>query len=57
LVLRSNTLDAEKLAAKLREQDPPIVGYIQNEQVHLDMRTVGKEEEIVALVKGINELF
>jgi len=55
LVLRSNTLDAEKLAAKLREQDPPIVGYIQNEQVHLDMRTVG-EEELAIMTERINGL-
>ncbi len=55
LVLRPSTLDAEKLAARLREQDPPIIGYIQNDQVYLDMQTVG-EKEIMSLVKGINGL-
>ncbi len=55
LVLRPQTLDAEKLAAMLREQDPPIIGYIQNDQVYLDMRTVG-EEELVAVVEKINGL-
>ena len=35
---------AEKLAAKLRAAYPPVVGYLKNEKVYLDLRTVGEGE-------------
>jgi len=40
---------AEKLAARLRAADPPVVGYLKNEKVYLDLRTVSKSEvEVLA---------
>ena len=35
---------AEKLAARLRAAYPPVVGYLKNEKVYLDLRTVGEGE-------------
>jgi L-seryl-tRNA(Ser) seleniumtransferase len=53
LVLKPADEDAEKLAAKLRRNEPPIIGYIQNDQVYLDLRTVA-EAELAELAEGIN---
>lgn len=44
VTLRPKQETAEKLAAKLRAADPPVVGYLKNEKVYLDLRTVGESE-------------
>lgn len=35
---------AENLTAKLRDMEPPVMGYVQDERIYLDMRTVSDEE-------------
>ncbi len=48
LALSSARLSAERLNALLRENDPPILGRIKNNEVLLDMRTLlGGEDRIV----------
>ena len=40
---------AQKLASLLREGAPPVVGYVANQLVHLDLRTVLPEQDDVLL--------
>jgi len=44
LVLKSSSLSADDLSRHLRTGEPPIIGYIQDDEVYLDMRTVFEEE-------------
>jgi seryl-tRNA(Sec) selenium transferase len=44
LVLRVKGLTAAQLAARLRQGDPPIIGYIHKNDVYLDMKAVMDEE-------------
>ena len=46
---------ARALAAQLRGGDPPVVGRIEGERVHLDLRTV-LEDEVDALVQRLREV-
>ncbi len=55
LVLHSPTHSAEKLMRLLRRNEPPIVGYIQDNRVWLDMRTVS-EQDIFTLIQALNHL-
>jgi L-seryl-tRNA(Ser) seleniumtransferase len=49
VTLKPKYITVEKLAAKLRDADPPVVGYLKNEKVYLDMRTVAEDEvEVLA---------
>lgn len=40
---------AENLAARLRAGDPPVIGYIRENRLFLDVRTVGDDEDAVLL--------
>jgi len=40
---------AAKLAAALRNNEPPVIGYIADDMLHLDLRTVDEEEEELLL--------
>ncbi len=55
LVLTPLQNKASLLAHQLRSADPPVVGYIQDDKVYLDLRTVG-EQEVNNLVMVINKL-
>ncbi len=55
LVLTPPRYDAESLARQLRTGDPPIVGYIQDDKVWLDMRTV-RDEDVRGVVKRLDSL-
>jgi L-seryl-tRNA(Ser) seleniumtransferase len=44
LVLKSSSLSADDLSRRLRTGEPPIIGYIQDDEVYLDMRTVFEEQ-------------
>lgn len=55
LVLHSKAVSSEDIAKKLRTGDPPVIGYIRDNCVHLDVRTVGKNEE-KDLIHRINSL-
>jgi len=45
----------EKTASIIRNGDPPIIGYIKNERLYLDLRTVTRKE-IQILAKALNDL-
>ena len=45
----------EKTAALLRNENPPVVGYIKNERLFLDLRTVTRKE-VPVLAKILNKL-
>jgi L-seryl-tRNA(Ser) seleniumtransferase len=44
LVIKSNILSAQDIYLSLLRNEPPVIGYVQNDLVHLDMRTVAVEE-------------
>jgi len=45
----------EKTAEFLRKNNPPVMGYIKNERLYLDLRTVTRKE-VPVLVKALNKL-
>lgn len=53
--LTPRKFSAATLARKLRQNAPPIIGYVQNEKVFLDMRTV-EPSELTEIIKAINKL-
>jgi L-seryl-tRNA(Ser) seleniumtransferase len=55
LALSSQTLSAERLSALLRQNDPPIIARIKNDELLLDPRTLFEDEEkiIVQALKNI----
>jgi seryl-tRNA(Sec) selenium transferase len=55
LVLRPKKISPDKLARRLREGAPSILGIIRNDSFCLDLRTVQPDElpEIVAALRGI----
>jgi L-seryl-tRNA(Ser) seleniumtransferase len=52
VVLRPQTISADQLARHLRTDEPPVIGYIQDDRVFLDMRTVF-DEQVEALAERI----
>lgn len=49
VTLQSATLPTETIASQLRHYDPPIIPYIKNDKVFLDLRTIANSElELVA---------
>jgi len=54
-VLWSSRIPAEKLAARFRAWDPPIVGYVREERLYLDMRTV-REDEVPILIEACSKI-
>ena len=55
IVLNSPILSADELMKHLRSGEPPIVGYIQDDCVWLDTRTLG-EDHISDVVQALNGL-
>ena len=53
--LKPQTMSAESLAAKLRENEPPIFARIDDDEVLLDLRTIREDETKVVerVIKGI----
>ncbi|MBN2410340.1 L-seryl-tRNA(Sec) selenium transferase [candidate division KSB1 bacterium] len=47
--------DIEKTAALLRNGNPPVMGYIKNERLFLDLRTVTRKE-VSVLAEALNKL-
>ncbi len=50
LRLKSGKIKAETFSKVLRQQEPPVVTYVENDQVVFDLRTVSPQEEL--LLKG-----
>jgi L-seryl-tRNA(Ser) seleniumtransferase len=44
IVIKSRKLSAQDIFSKLLSNDPPVIGYIRDEYVFLDMRTVDDEQ-------------
>jgi len=55
VTLKSRNLRPEKIAYLLRTSTPPVFGYIKNDKIYLDMRTVFKRQ-ISDLAAAINKL-
>ncbi|NOX38815.1 MAG: L-seryl-tRNA(Sec) selenium transferase [Calditrichaeota bacterium] len=53
--LTPRKFSAATIARKLRQNSPPIIGYVQDEKVFLDMRTVDASE-LAEIIKAINRL-
>jgi len=45
LAVSSGRADAEELAARLRARDMPVVGRVESDRLHLDLRSVFPEED------------
>lgn len=43
--LHVENVSVERLARRLREAPPPVVGYVRNERLFLDLRAVSKKED------------
>ena len=52
VVVKAATGSAAEIARRLRQHDPPIVGYVREERVYLDVRTV-RNDEVTSLAEGI----
>ncbi|MBD3386992.1 L-seryl-tRNA(Sec) selenium transferase [candidate division KSB1 bacterium] len=55
VVMHSQQIPAEKLARHLRLQETPVIGYIKNERLFLDLRTVD-DDMLDALAAVLNSL-
>lgn len=56
LILNPHDITTEELARKFRMQDPPIIGYIRDDELHLDFRTIFEKEDAIVLA-GIKKAF
>lgn len=52
--VRSKKYSPNTLAAKLRRAQPPLIGNIKEDALHLNLRTV-REDEIELIVKALND--
>ncbi len=55
LKIVSSTISPAQLAGALRRNDPPIIGYLEEEALFLNLRTV-REEELEILVQALNRV-
>lgn len=55
LLIQSKKYSVEKLAAKLRENQPPIIGYIRDDFCFLNLRTI-REDELPIVIKALSKL-
>jgi len=55
LQITSEKTSATRLAAALRKNEPPVIGYVADEKLHLDLRTVseGEEEKLVNALSAV----
>jgi len=56
IALKPQTMSAESLAAKLRDNEPPIFARIADDEVFLDLRTI-REDETKVVENAINDIF
>jgi L-seryl-tRNA(Ser) seleniumtransferase len=55
LSIRANTIATENLAKKFRLYEPPIIGYIREDRLYFDFRTIFREEDVI-LIDAFNEI-
>jgi L-seryl-tRNA(Ser) seleniumtransferase len=55
VVLNPDPAELEELAKKLRQYDPPVMGYIKKDKIFLDLRTV-TDEELCELVEALQRI-
>jgi len=55
LTIKSTRYTSKRLATKLRENQPPIIGYIRDENYFLNLRTV-RIDELPVIIKALNKL-
>jgi L-seryl-tRNA(Ser) seleniumtransferase len=53
LSLKSEKYSPQKIATRLRQSQPPIIGYIRDDACLLNMRTI-REDEISIIIKALN---
>jgi L-seryl-tRNA(Ser) seleniumtransferase len=54
IVISPKIISTNEIAKRLRKNQPPIIGYVKNDKLYLDLRTV-REDEIPIIVKAIKE--
>jgi L-seryl-tRNA(Ser) seleniumtransferase len=55
MAIKSEKYSAQKLSARLRNNHPPIVGYIRDDSLFLNLRTV-REDELLTIARALNKL-
>jgi len=55
LAITSSRLSPQKLAGKLREFNPPIIGYVQDDKLFLNLKTI-RQEEILTIIDALNKV-
>jgi L-seryl-tRNA(Ser) seleniumtransferase len=51
----SPSIPAERLAAALRDHEPPIIGYVHDETLFLDLRTI-RDDEVEIVARALNKI-
>ncbi|MCG8607625.1 L-seryl-tRNA(Sec) selenium transferase [bacterium] len=55
IVLRPKSVNTEQVARKFRMHDPPIVGYIRDDRLYLDLKTISPDQDNI-VVDAINQV-
>jgi L-seryl-tRNA(Ser) seleniumtransferase len=55
IVLRPKSVKTEQVARKFRRHDPPIIGYIRDDKLCLDLKTISPNQDDI-LVEAINQI-
>ena len=55
LAIKSTKYTSKRVAGKLRENQPPIIGYIRDENYFLNLRTV-RTDELPIIIRALNKL-
>lgn len=55
LTVTSDKYSPQQLAAELRQNQPPVIGYIRDDKFHLNLRTI-REDELRFVVRALNRL-
>ena len=54
-IFSANGTSADQLSQRLRENEPPVIGYIQDDALLLNLRTV-REDEVPIIIRALNSL-
>ena len=56
LVMKPRTMSLASFARKLRTGSPAVVGYIENDALYLNLRTI-REDELELIVQAVDQIF